>query len=492
MNDATTDADRPLRHPRPPTRPELDPGTAEAFARPQGVRGGLDPRRPAPHLGRPPAPRTDDPVLAEAFGRTEGDEGPLGRAPARAGSTAVPRPPDPWRDPHTPVTVGVPAVPGDPAPEPVDASRPRTGATRLGLREVLFDRRPSWQALAALGATTALVALVAGGAGSLLAGTAQTLTADSVRLSEAPEQHVGPDNPIGEVARKVQPAVVNLQVSSPEAGGEGSGIVIDPRGYIVTNNHVVTMEGKAKNPTIEVVFSDGQRTPGKVVGTDPLTDLAVVKVQDVAGLTVGTLGRSSDVQVGQTVVAFGSPLGLSKTVTQGIVSAVDRPIALGESASDGDVVIDAVQTDAAINPGNSGGPLVDATGAVVGINTSIFSNSGGSIGLGFAIPVDDVRRIATALIETGSVRHATIGVNARTAANGAVDGAEVVNVKRDSAGERAGLREGDVVTKVGDRAVHSSDELVVAVREAGADHPVRVSLIRDGRPVDLEVTPTLG
>ena len=160
--------------------------------------------------------------------------------------------------------------------------------------------------------------------------------------------------------------------------------------------------------------------------------------------------------------------------------------------SDGDVVIDAIQTDAAINPGNSGGPLIDGTGAVIGINTSIFTQSGGSIGLGFAIPVNDVRDIATSLMTEGAVQHATIGVNARKADNGSVEGAEIVNVRDGSAAQEGGLREGDVVTKVGDRPVRSSDELVVAVRRAGADDDVPVEVVRDGSRVELTVRPVLG
>src|SRR5699024_3783936 len=257
-------------------------------------------------------------------------------------------------------------------------------------------------------------------------------------------------------------------------------------------NHVATMEGATDRADIDVVFSDGSRVPAELVGTDPATDLAVLKVDDVQGMTVATLGDSGAVEVGEQVVAIGSPLGLVRTVTGGIVSATQRPIALGESTSDGDVVIDAIQTDAAINPGNSGGPLIDASGAVIGINTSIFTQSGGSIGLGFAIPIDDVRDIAAELLTEGGVRHPTIGVNARKADNGNVEGAEIVNVRDGSAAEEGGLREGDIVTRVGDREVHSSDELVVAVRRAGADGDVPVELIRDGSRVELTVRPTLG
>ena len=164
-------------------------------------------------------------------------------------------------------------------------------------------------------------------------------------------------------------------------------------------------------------------------------------------------------------------------------------MALGKDASESGEVIDALQTDAAINPGNSGGPLVDTRGAVIGINTLIFSQSGGSDGLGFAIPINEAKRIAEALITDGKVRHATIGVNARTAANGSLDGAEVVNVVEGGPAQRGGMREGDVVVKVGDRDVHSSDELVVAVRNAGADADVPVTVVRDGGRVELTVKP---
>src|SRR5699024_7492542 len=172
--------------------------------------------------------------------------------------------------------------------------------------------------------------------GAVLADSARMLTTSTVRIEDAPTDALRPDNPIGEVAQRVQPAVVSIQVSSPSAQGEGSGLVIDPQGYIVTNNHVATMEGATDRADIDVVFSDGSRVPAELVGTDPATDLAVLKVDDVQGMTVATLGDSGAVEVGEQVVAIGSPLGLVRTVTGGIVSATQRPIALGESTSDGD------------------------------------------------------------------------------------------------------------------------------------------------------------
>lgn len=499
MEDETPE--RPLRDPAPLSRPEVDDATASHFSRPAGVSGGRDPRAgdgPVPEA-RPLVETDPDPVLARAFGPADASGRGIERHPAWQDETeqAAPAPPDPWRDPHAPVGVGTPALGDTERPGPVDLTadpaHTGVGGDRLSLSEVLFQRRLSRQALGGLAAAVAVVALAGGAVGAVVADSARMLTTSTVRISDAPADAARPDNPTGEVATRVQPAVVNIQVTAPGSRGEGSGIVIDPQGYIVTNNHVATMGGAASDRAdIAVVFSDGTRTPAELVGRDPATDLAVLKVTGVQGLTVATLGDSDRVEVGERVLAIGSPLGLARTVTEGIVSATQRPIALGESTSDGDVVIDAIQTDAAINPGNSGGPLIDANGAVIGINTSIFTNSGGSIGLGFAIPVNDVRDIATALMTDGSVRHPTIGVNARAAANGSVEGAEIVNVREGSAAQAGGLREGDVVTKVGDRRVRSSDELVVAVRRAGADRDVRVEVIRDGTRVELDVRPTLG
>ncbi|HJC29990.1 MAG TPA: trypsin-like peptidase domain-containing protein [Candidatus Dietzia intestinipullorum] len=493
-----TDPDRPLREPTPISRPEVDESAAEYFSRPEGVEGGQDPRRAvaAPHEEERHRAPDPDPALAAAFAPGPDAAPGIERHPGWQDEADAPEPstPDPWRDPHAAVGFGTPALESPDEPGPVDLStdaRPLT-RPRLSLSEVLFERRLSRQALAALVAAVAVVALIAGGIGAVLADSARMLTTSTVRIEDAPTDALRPDNPIGEVAQRVQPAVVSIQVSSPSAQGEGSGLVIDPQGYIVTNNHVATMEGATDRADIDVVFSDGSRVPAELVGTDPATDLAVLKVDDVQGMTVATLGDSGAVEVGEQVVAIGSPLGLVRTVTGGIVSATQRPIALGESTSDGDVVIDAIQTDAAINPGNSGGPLIDASGAVIGINTSIFTQSGGSIGLGFAIPIDDVRDIAAELMTEGEVRHPTIGVNARKADNGNVEGAEIVNVRDGSAAEEGGLREGDIVTRVGDREVHSSDELVVAVRRAGADGDVPVELIRDGSRVELTVRPTLG
>jgi len=239
-----------------------------------------------------------------------------------------------------------------------------------------------------------------------------------------------------------------------------------------------------------VLFNDGSRLPGIIVGRDPLTDLAVIKV-DVSNATVAQLGDSASLAVGDPVIAIGSPLGLAGTVTTGIVSAKDRPVRLQGGGSDTDAVIDAVQTDAAVNPGNSGGPLVDASGAVVGINTAIRTlggESNGSIGLGFAIPITMAKSVAEQIIKTGSVQHSTMAVNARSATDGVTDGAQVQNVQDGGPAAAAGIVEGDVITKVGDRSVGNADELVVAVRQNAVGATVPVVLIREGREMTVTVT----
>ena len=244
-----------------------------------------------------------------------------------------------------------------------------------------------------------------------------------------------------------------------QSGATGSGVVIDgENGYIVTNNHVVSGADGVEGAEIRAVFSDGSGSAARIVGRDPASDIAVIKVEK-PGLLTASLGSSDDVVVGDPVVAIGSPLGLAGTVTSGIVSALDRPVRLAGEGSDTNAVISAVQTDAPINPGNSGGALVDASGAVIGINTAIASTGGGSIGLGFAIPIDTARDIAEQLISTGSAVHATLGVATRSVTDSARDGALVLNVEPGSAAANAGIREEDVVIAVDGEPVGSSEEL---------------------------------
>jgi S1-C subfamily serine protease len=479
---AEQDSAPPRLAPRPLYRPTVDPAAAAAFGRPDGVDSSFAPgadRTADPKV----AVRRPDPVLAEAFGRPAGETDSIQRDPSAGDSdeAADEAPADPWRDPDAQARLGSPALDapaaGDLPPAPA-----------LGIRDVLLGERIAPRALAALAGVALAIGLVGGIIGRVTAENVGALTSQRVELT----QSSGDDAELGQVAKvaeAVLPSVVSIQVALGEQSGTGSGVVIDGEGYIVTNNHVISMA--ATNPdaaTLRVVFADGTKAPARVVGRDTKTDLAVLKV-DVGNLTVAELGRSADLKVGDDVVAVGSPLGLSKTVTSGIVSALHRPVRLSGEGTDTDAVIDAVQTDAAINPGNSGGPLVDREGRVIGINSAIRSESGGSVGLGFAIPVDDVTAVAQELIRTGAMHHPEIGVNARSVTNEQTSGAEVANVKDGGPAQQAGIIEGDVIVKVGERDVTSADELVVAVHQQAVGQPVPVQLVRAGRTVEVQVTP---
>jgi putative serine protease PepD len=308
---------------------------------------------------------------------------------------------------------------------------------------------------------------------------------------------VGPaTGSVEQVAAKVVPSVVKLEIDMGNQSEEGSGIVLDSNGLILTNNHVVAaLAGPtgAQGPGSDdgpggqaapsgqqspggqatqamVTLSDGRTAPFSVVGADPSSDIAVVRVQGLSGLTPIALGSSKDLKVGQNVVAVGSPLGLQGTVTTGIVSALDRPVSTGDGP-DQNTVLDAIQTDAAINPGNSGGALVNMNGELIGVNSAIASLGGGgnssdaqsgSIGLGFAIPVDQAKRIADELVSTGTATHASLGVQLSDDAS--AHGAAVAQVVDGGPAAAAGVPGGVVVTKVDDHVIDSAEALVAAVR----------------------------
>lgn len=290
-----------------------------------------------------------------------------------------------------------------------------------------------------------------------------------------------PPGSVEQVATKVVPSVVMLETDMGRASEEGSGIVLSADGLILTNNHVVAAAAKQPGgpggpggpagppPKTTVTFSDGRTAPFTVVGADPTSDIAVIRVQGVSGLTPISLGSSSDLRVGQPVVAIGSPLGLSGTVTTGIISAMNRPVSTTGESGNQNTVLDAIQTDAAINPGNSGGALVNMSGQLVGVNSAIATlgadspdAQSGSIGLGFAIPVDQAKRIADELISTGKATHASLGV--QVTSDKSTPGAKVVDVVQGGAAANAGIPKNVVVTKVDDRPINSADALVAAVR----------------------------
>jgi S1-C subfamily serine protease len=264
--------------------------------------------------------------------------------------------------------------------------------------------------------------------------------------------------------------------------GQGSGVLYDPSGLLLTNAHVVE-----DSTRVTVGLSDGRRVEGKVVGADPVTDLAVVRLVGAGPWPVAPLGNSDNLQVGEWVIAVGNPFGLDQTVTLGIISSLNRNAAkLGIT----DKRLELIQTDAAINPGNSGGPLLDADGAVVGINTLV--RSGPGAGLGFAIPINRARSIAQQLVSTGSVSHAMVGVALepeRDASGAMVPGAKVRSVMPGGPAERAGIQPGDVITAVGDQPVRDPAQLTQLVERNGVGRPMAVRIRRSGQVLQLQVTP---
>ena len=484
--------------PRPLDRPAVDPSQASVFGRPRGVEGAFDKLYTPGTNGQavpgmslaPPAPES----LAEAFRRPPGAEGVVLERPQEAtGELPASEPPlwtgtsDPWRDPAAGAILAGPAVQAEDEPKP--GARP-SGAL-LSLPEVLFGRRVKPRALALLGVVALLVGAVGGLVGWLLADTGTSLTGEAT-ISEAEAAKERPAGSVADIARRVAPAVVSLEVFKPgaESGEQGSGVMIDPQGYILTNEHVVSSVEADPGVKVTAIFIDGKRVEAKLVGADQKTDLAVVKV-NVTNPTVLQVGKSADLQVGDTVMAIGSPLALQNSVTEGIVSALNRPITAGGDNGAAPVTYEAIQTDAAINHGNSGGALVDSTGALVGINSSIRSSSadGGSIGIGFAIPSDYAIKIAKALIKDGKVSHADIGINASsTVAGSSTMGAQVKNVAPGGPAASAGIKEGDVITKIAGRLVRDSSELIVAVRAHDVGNVVPVQLVRDGAQLVVDVT----
>ncbi|MCX6425875.1 MAG: trypsin-like peptidase domain-containing protein [Actinobacteria bacterium] len=287
-----------------------------------------------------------------------------------------------------------------------------------------------------------------------------------------------PDS-ISALAAKVLPSVVSISTRNGTEGGTGTGFVIRSDGYLLTNNHVVA--GVVGGGSLRVSFNDGKTVNGKIVGTDSAYDLAVIKV-DLKNLSALQFGDSDKVKVGDSVIAIGSPLGLAGTVTSGIISAKDRAVTAGSRTSEGSF-INALQTDAAINPGNSGGPLVDKSGAVIGINSAIAtldasSSQTGSIGLGFAIPINQARRTAEQLIKTGKSSHPVIGVSLDTRYSGG--GARIAEVLAGSPAAKAGIVAGDTIVGIDGKSVDTADELIVAVRAKQPGDSVKLLLSANG------------
>ena len=300
------------------------------------------------------------------------------------------------------------------------------------------------------------------------------------------------------VARNVLPSIVTVQTATSEGGGNGSGQVVRPDGYVLTNYHVVSSAAAAGDTgSVAVRYTDGTRSPATIVGLDPTTDLAVIKAEDrAAGRPVVQIGSSGDLVVGQPVVALGAPLGLTSTVTHGIVSALDRYLPLDVGGGQTAHLVDAVQTDASINPGNSGGALVDCAGRLIGVNSAIITapnaagqSGGGSIGLGFAIPSDLADPIAEQLITTGQANHPTFGLQALPliGPSGGSTGLFVSVVDPGGPAEQAGLQVGDLITVVDGSPARNVSQLekIALLREPGDS--VKVTVVRDGSPTETAI-----
>lgn len=334
-----------------------------------------------------------------------------------------------------------------------------------------------------------VVGVVAGAIGASSSGSLFGHSVNLVRSSSAIERPVGS---VAEISQRVLPSVVSIEAESSDGGATGSGFVIDSRGYILTNNHVIASSA-ADGGKIFVRLNDGRDFPATVVGRDSSYDLAVLKIANTS-LKALQFGDSDKVAVGDSVIAIGSPLGLAGTVTLGIISAKDRPVTAGESSSESSF-INALQTDAAINPGNSGGPLVDSTGSVIGVNSAIaalgysYGAQRGSIGLGFAIPINQARKTAEQLIRTGKATYPVIGISVDMTFRG--DGALIRNsesaIVAGGPAAKAGLKPGDIITELAGRTVNSAEELIVAIRSQSVGERVSITYSRKGKVLSTSV-----
>ena len=350
-----------------------------------------------------------------------------------------------------------------------------------------FDSKPWWEAPAPKGLNktislkSAIVLALGVGliAGTFTASSTGSLFGRSVNLVKSSSTIERPVGSVAEIAQRVLPSVVSIAANSKNGGATGSGFVIDSTGYILTNNHVIAGSVESGGD-ISVSLNDGSEYSAKVVGRDSSYDLAVLKI---TGATLKALqfGDSDKVAVGDSVIAIGSPLGLTGTVTLGIISAKDRAVTAGESREDNSF-INALQTDAAINPGNLGGPLVDATGSVIGVNSAIASlgysasSQTGSIGLGFAIPINQARKTAEQLIKNGKATYPVIGVSVEMnyRGEGALIAKTGVAIVKGGAADKAGLKAGDIITEFGGRAIGSAEELIVAIRAQNVGDKVEI------------------
>ncbi len=469
---------------------------------------------PDPYAARPyvpPTDRPDDDASAGApTGAAEAQPRSAPTEPGSAGGTES----DPYTHRFEPTSAeprsAAPAVPAAPAASPAQpvptaatyAADPHHGshtATLPPLQQQAPSEPPLPRARPALAGL--LAAAIVGGAAGLGGGAVYDRYVGSeqsaISTLDAPVDGEDSDNraPAGaveQVAARVLPSVVQINVSGGDVGGKGSGIIISSDGDILTNNHVVEVAADESEGSIIVVFNDGSTGKAKIVGRDPLTDTAVIKVANKSGLPAATLGSSSSLRIGQPVIALGSPFGLSGSVTTGIVSALNRPANFADEDGGAGAAFPSIQTDAAINPGNSGGPITDMQGRVVGISTGIAASLGGGFdGVAFALPIDLAKNVAKNLIAGKKIEHARIGITvARAVADDNVTqiGAEVRAVQSGSAGEKAGLKVDDIVTAVDNHPIVTNDALIATIRGYQPGQTVTITYLRDGKKRTTKVT----
>jgi putative serine protease PepD len=384
---------------------------------------------------------------------------------------------DPWRDPQSSTVVYAQPAPG--STSSVQLEEP-PGPPRRGLGLVLLVSVITALLAGALGGTLGYVFALRGGGTPL--GGGPRLGADAPELAQrAPESIAG-------VVKKVLPSVVTIRSRVGGSNSLGSGFIVSPDGYVLTNDHVAGGVGAQ----LSVTFSDGRTAPARLVGNEAESDVAVIKI-DQAGLPPVDFGDSDSVQVGDPVLAVGAPLALSNTVTYGIISAVDRPITAGESGSPRFYA--AIQTDAAVNQGNSGGPLFDLAGRVVGINSVIKSlavdeEHAGNVGLAFAIPINQAKRQAQDIIERGKARRTVMGATPESTYRSPTGGVKVASVLQGGPAEAAGLRAGDVIMRIEGDHVEDPDDLVALVRKYAPGAVVAVDYRRDASDLKASVTLT--
>jgi len=499
----------PQRHETPSVEP-ADASHESSSSQDRGQSSTAESYGEQPTAQQPIAPQSAAPQSAA----------PQSAAPQSGGAPQQPAwSPSPWQQPQAPQQPGYAGYPGYAAPQqhpqyagayaagqgPTTAQMPAQSAPPWAQPVVTEPQqqdpaqRGRGRRIFVAGAAAVLIALGAGGVG---AATALALTDGdnpaTVRTGDPSVTRVVDRSSLAQIAAAVQDSVVSITTES----GEGSGVILSADGYVLTNNHVVA---SATGKTVSVIFANGKKATADIIGTDPRTDMAVVKASGITGLKPAEFGDSSKMQVGDTVLALGSPLGLEGSVTAGIISAKDRTI---QSSSEeqqtpqnpfggqqqqqqqqqgATSMSGLLQTDAPINPGNSGGALVNVSGQVIGINSAIATSGqdNGNIGLGFAIPSNKAKTVADDLIAGRKVSHAALGVNVAAAEGG---GALVVAVVPGSGAAEAGLQKGDVITTVNGKPVNDSDDVVAVVQAAQVNDKLTIVFTRDGAQKTITAT----